>query len=332
MEVPRPLLRRAGDRAAYFAVVGLWRLLGRMPLQDARRFLEGVAALVGRFDRRHRRVVEANLDRAFPGMDGVVRESVVDASFLNWARIAAEAIHADELVAECLRHREWKALRAAVREGQAGGRGLLVLTAHTANFELLARAFGTAIAPVAVFHRPLGILEIDGFLVGERRRHGVRTLARGAAVREALRVLAAGGCVAIPLDQNQRPGHGIFVDVLGHPACTSTALARLSMASGAPVLPVFAVWNGPGITPFIGELILPPPGRPQPVEREGRLRGLTVRYSAEVDRVIRRFPHQWNWAHRRWKTRPPGESAGTRDAVLPRAAPAAANSPGSPAE
>lgn len=308
--VRRPLLRRAGDRAASAAVLGLWRLLGALSVQDARRFLEGVAALVGRFDRRHRRVVESNLELAFPGMDPVVRESVVDASFLNWGRLAAEAIHADELLAECRRHKEWKALKLAVKEGRAGGRGLLVLTAHTANFELLARVFGSAIGPVAVFHRPLGIADLDAFLVRERARHGVRTLSRGAAVREALRILAAGGCVAVPLDQNQRAGHGIFVDVLGHPACTSTALARLSMASGAPVLPVFAVWNGPKTTPFIGEAIPPPPGGARPADREALVRELTQRYAAEVDRVVRRFPHQWNWAHRRWKTRPPGEVPG----------------------
>lgn len=308
-EIRRSLLRRAGDRLAYVALVGVWTLVGAMAVQDARRFLEGIAGLYGRVDRRHRRVVETNLDTAFPGMDPVVRDSVVAASFLNWGRIAAEAAHADELIAESRRHREWKALNVAVRQGLAGGRGLLVLTAHTGNFELLARVFGSAVRPVGVFHRPLGIPEVDAFLVRERARHGVQTLKRGASVREALRILAAGGCVAVPLDQNQREGHGIFVDVLGRPACTSTVLARLSMASGAPVLPVFAVWNGSKTTPFIGELIPAPPRRPRADEREGLVRDLTARCSAEIDRVVRRFPHQWNWAHRRWKTRPPGEGS-----------------------
>lgn len=305
----RSLLRRTGEKAAYRALRALWALLGAMPVADARRFLEAVAALFARLDARHRRVVEQNLETAFPGMDSVVRDSVVAASFLNWGRLAAEAIHADELIEDSRRHKEWKALAVAVREGLAGGRGLLVLTAHTANFELLARIFGTVVRPVSVFHRPLGIPEVDAFLVSERERCGVRTLRRGAAVREALRILAAGGCVAVPLDQNQREGHGIFVDVLGRPACTSTVLARLSLSSGAPVLPVFAVWNGSRTTPFIGELVPAPARRPLPAEREGVVRDLTARYSAEIDRVVRRFPHQWNWAHRRWKTRPPEETA-----------------------
>jgi len=301
---PRTLLRRAGDRAVYLALRGLWALLGCLQLSIARRALEAVGAGFARFDRRHRSVVRENLEIAFPSMDAVVQREIVAASFRNWGRIGAEAIHCDEVIAGVEGDPDWRSVAAAVEEGLASGRGLLLLTAHIGNFEMLARIFGSRIAAVAVFHRPLGIAEVDAFLVRERRRRGVTTLGRGAAVREAMRILAAGGCVALPLDQNQREGRGIFVDVLGRPACTSTVLARLSLASGAPVLPVFAVWNGESTSPVIGELIEAPVPRPSLAEREIVLRALTIRYSAEIDRVIRRFPHQWNWAHRRWKTRP----------------------------
>lgn len=312
VEDARSLWRRAGDRAVYSALRGVWALLGAVGLPAARRTLETVGDLFARFDRRHRRVVEDNLEIAFPGMDRAVRGSIVAASFRNWGRIGAEAVHDDAIIDEARNAPEWKAMTAAAAEGLAAGRGLLLLTAHVGNFELLARIFGSIVAPVAVFHRPLGIAEVDAFLVRERQRRGVTTLGRGAAVREAMRILAAGGCVALPLDQNQREGRGIFVDVLGYPACTSTVLARLSMASQAPVLPVFGIWNGEGTTsatgpvtiPVIGELVPPPAGRVPVAEREGVLRSLTERYSSEVDRVVRCFPHQWNWAHRRWKTRP----------------------------
>lgn len=302
----RTALHRAGDRLAYAALRSVWAALGAASLPSARSALSLVAALFERFDSRHRRVVEDNLAIAFPDMDAVVRAGIIRESFRNWARIGAEAIHCDGIIAKAHGDPEWKAVAAAVAEGRAGGRGLLLLTAHIGNFELLARIFGSLVTPVAVFHRPLGIPEIDAFLVAERQRCGVATLGRGAAVRDALRLVASGGCVALPLDQNQREGRGIFVDVLGRPACTSTVLARLSLSSGAPVLPVFATWNGERTTPVIGELVPAPVPRPSPADREAVLRTLTERYSAEIDRVVRRFPHQWNWAHRRWKTRPPG--------------------------
>lgn len=301
----RGALHRLGDAAAFAALRVVWRVLRRRSPADARRALESVAAVFSRLDGRHRRVVEANLDLAFPQMDSVVRESVLAASFRNWGRLGAEVVHCDALIEEARADPKWEALAAGVAEGMAGGRGLLVLTAHVGNFELLARIFGTLVAPVAVFHRPLGIPQVDAFLVSERQRCGVRTLGRGSVVREAMRILAAGGCVALPLDQNQRLGRGIFVDVLGHPACTSTVLARLSLASGAPVLPVFSVWNGEGgLMPILGEPFAAP-ARTGGRERDETVRQMTERFSAEVDRVVRRFPHQWNWAHRRWKTRPP---------------------------
>ncbi|RMD82929.1 MAG: hypothetical protein D6815_07945, partial [Candidatus Dadabacteria bacterium] len=108
---------------------------------------------------------------------------------------------------------------------------------------------------------------------------------------------------------NQLPGHGEFVDFFGCPACTSTLLARLSLATGRPVLPVFAVWSGEICDVVVGDPIFPPPqvGRH---ERRAVVRELTARYTREVEGVIRRWPSQWNWAHRRWKTRPPGEAAG----------------------
>jgi len=317
----RTLPRRAGDLAVYGALRGVWALLHAVRLPAARRALEGVAAVFARLDRRHLHVVEQNLDVAFPQMDKVVRDSILEASFRNWGRIGAEVVHGDAIIKRARTSGEWKAVAAAVAEGRAAGHGLLLLTAHIGNFELLARTFGSVVAPVAVFHRPLGIVEIDSFLVRERSRSGVTTLGRGASVRDAMRILAAGGCVALPLDQNQREGRGIFVDVLGHPACTSTVLARLSLASGAPVLPVFGVWKGEETTPVIGELLMPASRRTaaadgQPVrvgaaERDVLVRSMTERYSAEVDRVVRRFPHQWNWAHRRWKTRPPASEGPT---------------------
>ncbi|HXC51954.1 MAG TPA: lysophospholipid acyltransferase family protein [Candidatus Limnocylindrales bacterium] len=301
---PRTTLRKVTDRAAYQALRGVWSVLESASLARARGGLERLADLFARADRNHRRVVEENLEIAFPSMDTVVRDSVVRATFQNWGRIIAEIAHCDDVLDAARLDPDWTSLRAAVAEGRASGRGLLLLTAHIGNFELLARIFGSLVAPVAVFHRSLGVAEIDRFVLSERERCGVTTLGRGGSVRDALRILAGGGCVAVPLDQNQRDGRGIFIDVLGHPACTSTMLARLSLATGAPVLPVFSVWQGDRTSPVLCELISPPEGRLGGGERESALRDLTERYGREVDRVVRRFPHQWNWAHRRWKTRP----------------------------
>jgi KDO2-lipid IV(A) lauroyltransferase len=137
-------------------------------------------------------------------------------------------------------------------------------------------------------------------------------LNRGVTVREALRILRRGGVFVVPLDQNQLPGRGIFVDLFGRPACTSTLLARLALASGAPVLPVFAAWRGRDTIAEIGVAIETPSSAD---DKETLTRALTERYTREIERMVRAYPSQWNWAHRRWKTRPRAE-AGDSCAVV----------------
>jgi KDO2-lipid IV(A) lauroyltransferase len=188
---------------------------------------------------------------------------------------------------------------------------VLALTAHTANFELLARLLGRC-GPrrVVIFHRRMANRFVEQLLLRQRDAMNVVTLGRGIVVREALRVLGRGDILVVPLDQNQSRKRGVFVDFFGHPACTSTMLARLSLATGLPVQPAFAVWNGDQLTAVLGEQIVPPAGLPA-AARAHAVMDLTQRYTREVERVIRAHPTQWNWAHRRWKTRPASEEVAT---------------------
>jgi KDO2-lipid IV(A) lauroyltransferase len=171
----------------------------------------------------------------------------------------------------------------------------------------LARLWGRATGvEIAVFHRALRNRRIDDFVRRARAACSFRVLNRGVTVREALRILARGGVFVVPLDQNQLPGRGIFVDLFGRPACTSTLLARLALASGAPVLPVFAVWRGEDTVGEIGAPIETPSTdrKRNAGETAATIRALTECYTREIERVVCAHPSQWNWAHRRWKTRP----------------------------
>lgn len=288
-----------------------WSGLAALPLARARAWLEGAAALVARVDRRHARVIDDNLLIAFPEWPPERVAQARRAAFSNWGRIAAELAHEREVI-EAADPAMLDEVSRAADELLGRGRGLLVLTAHLGNFELLARLWGRRTGRrLASFHRPLNNPLVDRYLVAGRAASGLLTLPRrrGIIVREALRVLARGEMFVVPLDQNQPPGRGIFVDMFGKPASTSTMLARLAVAAQAPVLPVFAAWQGDGVVAMVGDVIEPPDdcaalrGR----ERQALLWQLTSRYTAAVEQAVRSCPDQWNWAHRRWKTRPDDE-------------------------
>ena len=261
-------MRALADAVVYAAFRVAWAVVGAVPLPVLRATLEAVGRTAWLIDRRHRDVVDGNLRTAFPDWGAEKRRAVERQAFANWGRIAAEIVHFEPLARDYNARRTLGSLEEIADGLLARGHGLLVLTAHTGNFELLARLWGRATGrQISVFHRMLSNRRIDAYLKKERGACSFRVVGRGGAVREALRILQAGGVFVVPLDQNQLPGRGIFVDLFGRPACTSTLLARLALATGAPVLPVFAAWKGAETFAVVGQII------ETPVEG-GTLRGM----------------------------------------------------------
>jgi KDO2-lipid IV(A) lauroyltransferase len=295
------------DRLVYAAFRLAWAAVALIPLRALRGLLDGAARSVAVLDRRHRDIVRGNLGIAFPDWPEERIRATTRAAFENWGRIAAELVHSERFFERYRGDPAYEGVAATARELMAGGRGLVVLTAHTANFELFARILcrQTGIR-LGVFHRAMSNALIDDFLSRERAESGFINIGRGAAAREALEMLAEGSALVVPLDQNQKPGRGVFVDFFGEPAATTPLLARLAMAAGVPILPVFAVWEGDGIVPVCGEPRLPEPDWPRlrGSARDAEVLEITQWGSAEVERIVSAYPEQWNWAHRRWKTRP----------------------------
>jgi KDO2-lipid IV(A) lauroyltransferase len=298
---------RVLDSLVYGAFRAVWAVAAFFPLPVLRGGLEGAARVASVVDRRHRKVIRGNLCIAFPDWPSARVHETMRAAFSCWGRIAAELMHADAIADRYRDDPAYREVETQARALLALGHGLVVLTAHTGNFELMARILGrnTGIR-FGVFHRTMSNPFVDAFLVRERQKDGFLSFGRGSAARRALELLADGGALVVPLDQNQKPGRGVFVDFFGKPASTTPLLARLALAAGAPILPVFAVWQHGQIVPVLGEPTMPGPAWQglRGKAREAQVLEITRRGTADVERVIRRYPKQWNWAHRRWKTQP----------------------------
>ena len=116
-----------------------------------------------------------------------------------------------------------------------------------------------------------------------------------------------GETVGILMDTNMTPPQGVFVGFFGSKACTAAGLARVALKTGAAVLPGFMLWE-PGERPYVlhfgPELYL----KKQAITKADIL-AATQQCNDVLESWIRRYPDQWLWIHRRWKTRPPGEPA-----------------------
>jgi KDO2-lipid IV(A) lauroyltransferase len=111
--------------------------------------------------------------------------------------------------------------------------------------------------------------------------------------------------VGILMDTNMTPPQGVFVDFFGIPACTADGLARIAMRTGATVVPAFTIWDRV-LRKYRVEF-------DRPVEMvhsgndEADAVANTAKFTQVIESYIRRYPDQWLWVHRRWKTRPTGE-------------------------
>ena len=147
----------------------------------------------------------------------------------------------------------------------------------------------------------------DDYVNGIRCLHGNRVLHKDDFARGLLTAMRTGETVGILMDTNMTPPQGIFVDFFGIPACTASGLARIALRTDAAVVPGFTIWDermGKYRLRFDPALELIRTGN-----LEADIVANTQRFTNVIEDYVRKYPEQWLWVHRRWKTRPPGEKS-----------------------
>jgi len=120
-----------------------------------------------------------------------------------------------------------------------------------------------------------------------------------------VKVLKDAGTIGILADQNTMPGEAVFVDFFGKQASTTTGIARVALHTDAAVVPGYAVWDE-----SLGKYRLrfePPIELIRTGDMERDVVENTQRFTKVIEDIIRKYPDQWVWVHRRWNTRPKGE-------------------------
>ena len=276
--IPRPLARFAGARTAAFL---FWM---RAPLRCA---------------------AAENLKLAFPEWTGKQRRAAIRGMVKQLGWMAAEFAHFPKLTRNNID-------RVVLLEGfenfagaKARGKGVLFLTGHMSAWELAPFAQALYGNPLHFLVRPIDNPRVDALITKYRCLNGNRPIDKNQSARSVLKVLRENGTVGILADQNTQLTEGVFVDFFGVPACTTAGLARFALHTGASVVPVFLHWDHASRKYrlcFYPEVELLRTGDDAADVREN-----TQRFTRTIENYVRRYPDQWLWVHRRWKTRPPGE-------------------------
>jgi KDO2-lipid IV(A) lauroyltransferase len=156
-----------------------------------------------------------------------------------------------------------------------------------------------------VVMRPMDNPYLDRMLQSIRMRHGNKVVSKDDFVRGLLAAMRASEVVGILMDTNMTPPQGIFVDFFGIPACTASGLARIALKTDAAVVPTFTIWDeklGKYRLRFDPALTLIRTGSLEP-----DIAANTQMFTKVIEDYVRKYPEQWLWVHRRWKTRPEGQ-------------------------
>lgn len=248
-----------------------------------------------------------NLEIAYPEKTVTERKQILDGTFENLGRVLGEVSQFGKYsTKDLVRMVDFDDESMALyREHKDSGGGVILATGHMGNWEMLVFAFSALYDPVSYLARPLDNPKIELMLTRLRTKFGNRPINKNNSANLAIKILRNGGSLGVLSDVNAHTRVGVFVPFFDVPACTPSGAAMMAIRSNSLIVPVVCVWDkttsrykllrGRQVAPaFTGD-------------RKRDIVETTAAFTAELEKLIRQYPEQWMWIHKRWKTRPPGE-------------------------
>jgi Kdo2-lipid IVA lauroyltransferase/acyltransferase len=293
------------NRLEYALAWCVVKTIGAFPRPLARAVGIALGQTVYLLHAKLRRVGMRNLALAFPEKSAGERRKIVRRIFTSLGRQFAEVClfptYTRENVNRTVTYDGYENFDRASQRGK----GVLFLTGHIGGWELSAFSHSLYGHPLHFVMRPLDNPYLDALVRRYRTMHGNTPILKDDPARELLRAMKAGATVGILIDTNMTPPEGVFVNFFGIPACTASGLARIALRTDAAVVPGFTIWD-PVLRKY--RLRFDPA---VPLIRTGNndadIVANTAQFTRVIEEVVRRYPDQWLWVHRRWKTRPPGQ-------------------------
>lgn len=298
----RPL-QKIKNHLIYYSARLLIGVLGRLPLALLSPLGSFLGRLTYRLARGERHKTLRHLETAFPEMAFSERDRMGSDVFAHFGREALRMVRyrnlpLEKVVQRVRRVEGWDHFERA----RSRGRGVLIVTAHLGNWEVLSAYFAHRV-PVAVVAQKLYDPRFDAMITALRVKWGAQVIQRGTALKGILRALAEGRTIGTLCDQDTGMD-GVFVPFFGRDAWTQNGVVRVARKTGAPLVPCFieCLDDGSYAISIEPEIPIPETGDGERDVKE------TVRaFTQVIERHVRQVPRQWVWMHPRWKTRPAGD-------------------------
>ena len=297
MELKKPFLRSI-IYLSLRGVMGVGRFLPRRWNLGMGRVIGFLAYGVLRAERRKSLI---NLELAFQGEKSVEEIRHINRQvFVNQGRNLFELFWLSRVSpSELIQQVDFQGMEHMERAYQRG-KGVLLVTGHIGNWDLMAAAVASAGYPLWVVAAPLYDPRLSRTVSSIRGRYGVRTISRHhpSARRAILQVIKKGEVLGLLIDQDTRV-NGVFVDFFGRPAYTPSSAASLALRTEAEVV-IGSIVRQQNSSLTIS--FKPPLPTFRSGKRAEEVVANTQLYTSALEDIVRRHPEQWTWMHQRWKT------------------------------
>ncbi len=249
---------------------------------------------------KRRSIAYANLKAAFPEKDAVEIKGILRQHFRNLGMGIIELLNVPVMGKGYLGKYVPIENIERIRAARDKGKGVIILTAHFGNWEISSLATSARGYSMHVFAREQKYARLNNLLNRYREMTGCKVVAKGFSVRDVIKTLHDNGIVGMLADQDAG-ANGVFVEFLGRPASTAQGPVSFALRTGAIILPSFTRRVGSkGHVVEIGE----PLGLISTQDKKKDLKANLEKITCILESFIKRFPDQWLWSHKRWKSTP----------------------------
>ena len=250
---------------------------------------------------KDRGIVEQQLALVFEDIPLTLRKKWTFECFLHFGQMLFEILGVDRWFYQSTQRIKVRG-EELLQEGYERGKGTIVLGAHIGNWELLPYYFERNGFSAKVAVTPIYDERLNEFFIKLRQRGGITLIPRGApqSAREILQCFKKNEIFFVIIDQDTDVS-SMFVPFFDIPAQTPIVAASLALKTGALVLSAMVIRLPHGQFEVQIERV----GVFEKKKANRRdLYDVSLQFNLHLEDIIRRYPSQWAWFHRRWKHRP----------------------------
>ena len=285
-------------RLEYLIVKFLFFLFRNISFKTGKRIAWSFYFLVAKVFRYRRNVILSNLRLVYGNQLPMPKSELLKGIYKNFVSLWMEFLQIERLTSQNIENHFTVHGAEVVDKALSKGKGLIFMSGHYGNFEWLGKYFVHKGYKVSGIAKRQSNHLVNDLIEKNRKSYGAGVIYTKNAMEDGLEALRKNEIVAIVADQDARK-RGIIIDFLGQPSSTAVGPAVFHFRSGAPVCFVIAVRKDYGqFDVYVEEVEF---ADPKDVS-DAAILDITEKHTRVLEKWIRKYPDQWFWMHKRWKT------------------------------